>query len=202
MELTFHHEGDDPHRLAIAGADAPERPGVRRRIARSGGGVGSAAAIHAAHLPSLGQCYRPSGFEKYLRIARPEIDQLALGEPGLPITLAREFDLDASGCRPGASSMRTTSPSGRTSRTTASMPPPLGWDIDLVETHVDLGRDIVDAVEVPQIDLRCPRSRPGPRGPARGTGSYRPGNNRRRGSRARRRPSRGSRIAGRGLRSG
>jgi len=35
------------------------------------------APIHAIHLPSLGHCYRPSGFEKYLRIARPEIDPLA-----------------------------------------------------------------------------------------------------------------------------
>ncbi|OOO02140.1 MAG: hypothetical protein USCGTAYLOR_01642 [Chromatiales bacterium USCg_Taylor] len=59
----------------------------------------SAAAIHTTHLPSLGQCYRPSGFEKYLRIARPEIYPLALGEPGLPITLARELDLNAPGAR-------------------------------------------------------------------------------------------------------
>jgi hypothetical protein len=48
----------------------------------------------------LGQCYRPSGFEKYLRVARPAIDPLALGELRLPIAFARELDLDVPGAVP------------------------------------------------------------------------------------------------------
>jgi hypothetical protein len=111
---------------------------------------------------SLGQRRRLSASERYLRIARPEIDELALGEPRLPITLARELDLDAPGAVPALQldahhvPERPHVADHRLDAATVGM----AIDIDLVGTRVDLGRDIIDAVVMLQIDRDVPDSGP------------------------------------------
>ena len=144
----------------------PPQKLMKQRLRSSGGQHSRSCRAPQSNLCGVGPHSRT--FEKYVRIARPEIDPLALGEPRLPITLARELDLDAPGAVPALQLDAHHAP-GRphiADHRFDAAAVGMAIDIDLVGTRVDLGRDIVDAVEVPTstamspIQARPSRTRP------------------------------------------
>ena len=81
----------------------------------------------------------------HLRIARPEMTPLALGEPRLPITLAGELDLDAPGAVPALQLDARPRAAALADHRFDAAAVGMAIDIDSVGTRVDLGRDVVSS---------------------------------------------------------